>query len=283
MKSDVTTSGFRTAVWEGENRKGITKGSSKMPQNYTVLCIHPPQLALSNTSFTTVTVEKGMKARGRSNGSMFQWDYALAQNILVRQNWVQEMTSLSRTVRFTRDLSRVCVCVLGGVTVFRSSIIPVWHQLESEEFAAATPASASDSWDKKNHDVCSLGRQMSVRISCESGKSIRLPPSPWPVPWRSRRFLRPCERERIKLDTTGIVFHICFVKTQYPGTYLLFLPLLSPAAGGALEQSLYVREGERKKDKNDFWHHEWFAASNTSARNGFQNAESADRTLQRSH
>ena len=84
----------------------------------------------------------------------------------------------------------VCVCVLGGVTEFRSSIIPDWHQLDSEVFTAAMTASASNSWDRRICDVCSLGHQMSCRE-----KSILQLQSPLPVLLRSQQSLRPWKKE----------------------------------------------------------------------------------------
>lgn len=62
-----------------------------------------------------------------------------------------------RTVTFIGMYICVNVCVIGGVTEFRSSIIPGWHQLDSEVFTAAMPAHASDTWNRRIGDVCVLG------------------------------------------------------------------------------------------------------------------------------
>lgn len=137
----------------------------------------------------------------------------------------------------------MCVC-FRGVTEFRSSIIPDWHQLDSEVFTAAMTASASNSWDRRICDVCSLGHQMSCRE-----KSILQLQSPLPALLRSQQSLRPWKIRRVELEETFGNW-ICFYKTHYSNPHLLFLLLLSLTAGWALQQSLY--NGKKKGTKMTF-------------------------------
>lgn len=101
---------------------------------------------------------------------------------------VKENEAVSRTVNFTRDVHDF---VSGGVTEYRNSIIiPDWHQLDSEVFTAAMPTSASDSWDRRICDVCSLGHQLSVTIYWGERLILQLQ-SPLPVLLRSQQSLKP--------------------------------------------------------------------------------------------
>lgn len=65
------------------------------------------------------------------------------------------------------ELLRACVDFQGGGTKFWSSIIPDWYLLDSEVYTAATPAHASDSWDRRIGEVCSLGHQVSCQFLVE--------------------------------------------------------------------------------------------------------------------
>ncbi len=180
---------------------------------------------------------------------MFQWVYALAQNILFCSRIVSTQKAVSRTVIFTRVVRVfVCVCVLGGVTEFRSSIIPDWHQLESEVFTAATPASASDSWDKKDSWRLFFG---SSDVCQKSTPQLQ---SPLPVLLRSQQSLRPLKKQkqkkkqkRFEWEETFGTCNLYFIKTHCPVTHLLFLLLLSLTAGWALKQSLYMKKKRREK------------------------------------
>lgn len=99
---------------------------------FIILCRSVKQILFS-ISFTTVIVEKGTKAQGQSNSSMFQWVDALAQNILYCSRMMCNVKRISLS-RGQWDLLGTCVCLcvctVSGVTEFRSSIIPDWHQIQ---------------------------------------------------------------------------------------------------------------------------------------------------------
>lgn len=184
---------------------------------------------------------------------MFQWVYALARNILScsRSGSTNSRKAVSQgTVRFKFKWGTyVCVFLGFRVTEFRSSIIPDWHRLGSEVFTAAMPASASDSWDRRIGDVCSLGHQMSVgflqrEIYSAASVSIACPVALSTV---FEAFLK----KKLKLEET---FSTCIL-------VYIFSPLITlshdpPSFSSSSESygwlSLEAKPLKKKEDKNDF-------------------------------
>lgn len=163
-----------------------------MPHNYayTVLCIHHPW-SLGRTHFIFRIFHYSYCGERDEGSRSVEWlNVPVSIMPLHKTSFfvagllsaVKRKRTVSRAVRFSGD---VRVCVLGRVTEFRSSIIPDWHQLDSEVFTAAMPVSASDSWDRRICDVCSLG---------SSEKFILQLPSPLPVLLRSQQSLRPFKK-----------------------------------------------------------------------------------------
>lgn len=114
-------------------------------------------------------------------------------------SFVAELATVKRTRLSQRQFNLlrmgVCMCFIGGVPETRSSIIPDWHQLDSEVFTAQVPQTAGTE-----------GFVTSVLwvIRCLSEKSILSLQSPLPVRWHSQQSLRPLKRKQIlklKRDT----------------------------------------------------------------------------------
>lgn len=145
-----------------------------MPHNYTdtELCIHHPW-PLCQTHFIFHIFHYSYRGERDEGSKSVEWLNVPVSICPCSTNLSTKRRRLSQGQWDLLGMYVFCGCMcsvlflfcfLGGVTEFRSSIIPDWHQLDSEVFTAAMPASASDSWDRRICDVSSLGQQMSVNF-----------------------------------------------------------------------------------------------------------------------